>query len=792
MTEPSESSNVVPRELTGRIGKYEIKRPIGKGAMGQVYLAHDTVLDRDVALKVMAAQIADDPELKARFEREARTVAKMTHPNVVTVFDLGTHTDGSPYIAMELLKGRDLQKATRQPPPMSLERKVAVIVQVLTGLAYAHQQGVFHRDIKPANIFIVSDAMGSVKIMDFGVARLQNSQMTGTGNVVGTADYMSPEQVKGERVDGRSDLFSVGCMLFELITGRRPFHSDNLMAIFYKITHDGANFDLFPTGPEHDALLPILKKALARSIDERYQTAAEFAVDLREWLRTHATTASSQSVLESLVDLETPAHAPEALTEAPRGTVLAPQAGELHDATVDLSTGRRSRGAPGGEAPGPTRVSARTVADVGARPAVRPGRGVPSPRPRRPVRRAAPRRNPLPWIGLAAVATAAAAGLGYVAWRSQERAGVAQATPASPPPVTQPPPTTAPTPTPPPVTAAPQPTFAPPEGRAAASVRAASAAFDRGRYGEAVTSAQKALREDPSNTTAREILDKAENGQKAAARIRAGEAALARGNFAEAEAEARAARSLAPWDRAVVDLGRRIDLARLEAERAAGEKARQEQQARINQLLNQGASALAAKEYDAAIAAYDQVLQLEPGNAAAQTGRAGAVSARSVAEAAAGGAPSGGGAAAVHTFVASGSVARGSSSSSGGVPPGFEATPDVNVHQGSQAAALPGELVFEVSPAAPEPGQRYSITAFLVNNGSQPIQLERMIVTTTIDGDKQQGPVPPSVSVVAPGARAPVYQVRNRRWKGDTRSWSMEVVVYTSKRETYKNVLTWK
>ena len=170
MAEPNDPNKPIGKELTGRIGKYEIVRPLGKGAMGQVYLAHDTVLDRDVALKVMVAQIADDPELKARFEREAKAVAKMTHRNVVTVFDLGSHEDGSPYIAMELLRGQDLQKAMRQTPPMSLEQKVTVIVQVLAGLAHAHQAGIVHRDIKPANIFIQED--GSVKIMDFGVARV--------------------------------------------------------------------------------------------------------------------------------------------------------------------------------------------------------------------------------------------------------------------------------------------------------------------------------------------------------------------------------------------------------------------------------------------------------------------------------------------------------------------------------------------------------------------------------------------------------------------------------------------
>ena len=150
-------SKPVLQELTGRIGRYEIRRPLGKGAMGQVYVAHDTKLDRDVALKVMAAQIADDQELKLRFEREAKAVGQMAHPNLVTVFDFDTHTDGSPYIAMELLKGQDLQKAVRQTPPMTLERKVAIIVQVLAGLAHAHKAKIIHRDIKPANIFIQDD-----------------------------------------------------------------------------------------------------------------------------------------------------------------------------------------------------------------------------------------------------------------------------------------------------------------------------------------------------------------------------------------------------------------------------------------------------------------------------------------------------------------------------------------------------------------------------------------------------------------------------------------------------------
>src|SRR5688572_8982010 len=326
MTEQPEPKPVVVKELSGRIGKYDILRPLGKGAMGMVYLAHDTVLERDVALKVMVSQIADDPGTTERFTREAKAVAKMTHPNVVTVFDLGSHTDGSPFIAMELLKGQDLQRALRTPPAPTLERKLSVLVQVLAGLDHAHHAGIIHRDIKPANVFLCAD--GTVKIMDFGVARLATGSMTGTGNIVGTADYMSPEQVKGAKVDGRSDLFSVGCMLYELITGRRPFHSENLMAIFYKITHEEANFDAVPEGAEYDALLPVLRKSLAKDLEDRHQTAYEFAMELREFLKEFATGASGEHALEGLLDMEPPAGPlPDPIADAPAATVVTSDTG---------------------------------------------------------------------------------------------------------------------------------------------------------------------------------------------------------------------------------------------------------------------------------------------------------------------------------------------------------------------------------------------------------------------------------------------------------------------------------
>jgi serine/threonine protein kinase len=270
-------------ELHGRVGKYDIVRFLGKGAMGAVYHAHDSFLERDVALKVMLPQIADDPEHKLRFEREARAVARMMHPNVVTVFDLGYHTDGSPYIVMELLKGHDLLNVMRQRPAPSLSAKISIILQVLEGLGHAHKVGIVHRDIKPANIFLKED--GTAKIMDFGVARLTSTSMTSTGVVVGTPDYMSPEQVLGGRLDGRSDLFSVGCVLSELLTGRRPFEGASIMATLYRIAHGNPEIEI-PAGPEHEGLRPILLRSLARNAEERYATAAEFAEALRSFQRS--------------------------------------------------------------------------------------------------------------------------------------------------------------------------------------------------------------------------------------------------------------------------------------------------------------------------------------------------------------------------------------------------------------------------------------------------------------------------------------------------------------------------
>jgi tetratricopeptide (TPR) repeat protein len=276
--DPAGQTRAIPKPPgRPRIGKYEIVKPLGRGGMGAVYQAFDPVLEREVALKVMLPETAGDPEQKQRFEREARAVARLSHPGIVTVFDLGYHTDGSPYIVMELLKGQDLLARLRGSPPLSLGQKVSIVTQVLDGLGHAHKAGIVHRDIKPANVFLIEG--GVARIMDFGIAFWTSSGGTGR-NVLGTVSYMSPEQVRGERVDGRSDLFSVGTLLHEVLSGRRPFDAETPMATFYRIARGEAVIDL-PAGPEYEGFLPVLRRALALAVEERYPTAAEFAAALR-------------------------------------------------------------------------------------------------------------------------------------------------------------------------------------------------------------------------------------------------------------------------------------------------------------------------------------------------------------------------------------------------------------------------------------------------------------------------------------------------------------------------------
>ncbi len=263
------------------LGKYQILEKIGEGGMGRVYKAGDTVLNRKVAIKVISIIAASEPdkihEMHERFMREARLVGSMHHPNIVTLFDFG-EIDETLYMVMELLDGTDLKTIIQNKTEMPFFRMIDLFRQVCEGLAYAHSHDVIHRDLKPGNIHLLSN--GTVKLVDFGLARARDSNLTASGMVVGTPFYMSPEQIRGHKVDGRSDLFSLGSVIYELLTGRHPFTGETTTSLLANIltTDPPAIRSIVPTVPfQLDA---IVRKCLSKSIETRFQNAREIIAAL--------------------------------------------------------------------------------------------------------------------------------------------------------------------------------------------------------------------------------------------------------------------------------------------------------------------------------------------------------------------------------------------------------------------------------------------------------------------------------------------------------------------------------
>ncbi|MEO8007702.1 MAG: protein kinase, partial [Betaproteobacteria bacterium] len=266
------------------LGRYEIVAELGQGAMGVVYKARDPMLDRVVAIKTINLTLPkeDLAEYEARFYQEAKAAGSLSHRNIVTIHDIG-RSDRVAYMAMEFLEGQELRELMQSRVPIRIEHALDIAAQVAEGLQFAHDRGIIHRDIKPANIMVLND--GAVKITDFGIARMRvNEVKTMTGMILGSPKYMSPEQVSGKRADPRSDLFSLGVVLYEMLTGTSPFVADNIHGVMYQTM----NFNppapkmLNPELPE--VLNFIAAKALAKNLDDRYLKAKDFAHDLRRAL----------------------------------------------------------------------------------------------------------------------------------------------------------------------------------------------------------------------------------------------------------------------------------------------------------------------------------------------------------------------------------------------------------------------------------------------------------------------------------------------------------------------------
>jgi serine/threonine protein kinase len=284
----------VSQDNVKRFGKYELVGELGRGAMGVVYKARDPLIGRLVALKTVMPGLLSDADLLKRFYREAQSAGRLQHPNIVIIHDLGEE-NGLPYIAMELVEGDSLQQIIARRLPLPLATKLTIMVQICRGLGYAHQNGVVHRDIKPANILVKPD--GTVKVVDFGIVHLADTGMTSSGMILGTVSYMAPEQLRGETVDARSDIFAVGAVMYEMLSYRKTFEGANVTAIMMKI----ASAEPPPLAQFVPGIPPALDDAVRRCLrkdrEERFQSLEDLVFELEPLARQ-----AQREVVESLVD----------------------------------------------------------------------------------------------------------------------------------------------------------------------------------------------------------------------------------------------------------------------------------------------------------------------------------------------------------------------------------------------------------------------------------------------------------------------------------------------------------
>src|SRR5688572_20828470 len=390
------------------IGRYQLVEKLGQGGMGVVYRAFDTLLQRVVAVKLISGSIEAGTEQRERFFREARAAGQLSHRNIITIHDLGEH-EGQPYLAMEYLEGEDLQHRLARPDRMSLARKVELAIEICEGLEYAHSRGVVHRDIKPANIFIATN--GTARILDFGLARLVTSELTNSNMMMGTMNYMAPEQVRGERADHRSDIFSVGVLFYELLGGRKAFEGESFASTMYKILQEEPEplLNLDPNLPHE--LVAIVNRALAKPRDERYQSMSDMLRDLavyRQQMIAYDSPAHGRPASGGHTRSSDPPHLrPPSHPGSDAATMAEPT--PMPSASIRPRSGSAPSSNPAAEIPPPAAMASGS----GQQPAS----------PRRAI-----------WIG-AAVLAVAVAGYGIWALRPPEPSAPPPAAAATPPPV---------------------------------------------------------------------------------------------------------------------------------------------------------------------------------------------------------------------------------------------------------------------------------------------------------------------------------------------------------------------
>jgi serine/threonine protein kinase len=346
-----------------QIGKYRVLAKIGQGAMGEVHKGHDPFLNRFVAIKTITASLGADQEIRQRFLREAQSAARLNHPNIITVYDFGEE-HGVIYMAMELLEGRDLKDLIVGQATGDLHQKLDIMEQISAGMAFAHANDLVHRDLKPANIHIQPG--GDVKILDFGLARFSTSEMTRTGMVMGTPHYMSPEQVRGEKVDARSDTFSLGAVFYELLSGHRPFDGDSMHTVLFHVLQDEPEplrswVDVPPI------LVELVERALVKDPARRFQHAGQLWEAVLAVRRVMAEQREGEATLESELGPWT-AESTLVIDATGRPATASPSSsGGRVIGAVALDTMRAAETAPERTRRAPPTLSGRSSTNVGSR-----------------------------------------------------------------------------------------------------------------------------------------------------------------------------------------------------------------------------------------------------------------------------------------------------------------------------------------------------------------------------------------------------------------------------------------
>jgi serine/threonine protein kinase/ketosteroid isomerase-like protein len=535
-----------------KIGKYQILERLGQGGMGVVYKALDPLIERTVALKVVSAHLDADPESRARFFREGRSAGQLSHKNIVTIFDLG-EDNGMAYLAMELLEGEDLRAKISRGDPLSVQQKIEIMMEICEGLAHAHDKNVIHRDIKPANIFITKT--GVVKVLDFGLARTESSDLTTSRHAMGTPNYMSPEQVRGEKVDYRTDIFSAGVLFYELLTYRKAFQGNSFVSTVFKILEQ----DPEPIDRFEPAITPrlsdIVFKALQKDRELRYQALRDMLRDLREYL------GLTQTLSSTLL--------PTALPGKPAGIGLPDdEKRERFGASPAKSESR---------APSPT-ATVNKPEEVGPRPRAEPA-NVAAYDTNAAIREDATVIDELPqlttkpgrrvfWV--TAAGTAAAVALAGFLWMLAHQAprktttspisrGADVSTPAA-----------EAAPPPPPAVPNEAPSLPDPDRQVEDRLAAASTALEARKYSEAEREAEGALKLSPGNPRARSLLSKArESLSSIGSGVARAKALLSSGDYPGARAAIGDVLALSPSDAEARRLQDQLNqITRREAERA--------------------------------------------------------------------------------------------------------------------------------------------------------------------------------------------------------------------------------